>query len=127
MPLLDVSEVLDDPLFQDTFDLTVTTITIGDNGRPVKTPVMTTGVVGVVQMDRGRNRDLLAEGAGLVGSIEIHSRTRMSAGNDTKLADQIAWDGDQYIVVHVDNYSRYGSGYICAHADLMPPGGGASG
>lgn len=127
MPLLDVSEVLDDPLFQDTFDLTVTTITIGDNGRPVKTAVTTPNVVGVVQMDKGRNRDLLAEGSNLVGSIEIHSRTRMSAGNDGKLADQIVWNGNPYLVTHVADYSRYGSGYTCAYADLLPPGGGPNG
>lgn len=127
MPSLDVSEVLDDPLFQDVFDWTVTTITQGTNGRPVKTPVTYPGTVGVVQMDRGRNRDLIAEGAALVGSIEIHSRSRLSAGNATKLADTIVWDGNPYIVTHVDNYSRYGSGYICAYADLMPLGGGSNG
>jgi len=127
MPTLDVSEVLDDPLFQDVFDWTVTTITLGANGRPVKTPVTTPAVVGVVQMDKGRNRDLIAEGAGIVGSIEIHSRTRISAGNATKLADDILWDGNHYIVTHVDNYSRYGSGYICAYADLLPISGGANG
>lgn len=127
MPTLDVSEVLDDPLFQDVFDWTVTTTTIGTNGRPVKTPVVYPATVGVVQMDKGRNRDLIAEGAAQVGSIEIHCRARISAGNANKLADHIDWDGNGYIVTHVDNYSRYGSGYICAYADLLPLGGGPNG
>lgn len=127
MPQLDVSEVLDDPLFQDVFDWTVTTITVVDNGRPETTTTVFPDTVGVVQMDRGRNRDLLAEGAAIIGSIEIHTRARLSAGNDTKAADGILWDGNRYLVTHVDNYSRYGAGYICAHADLLPPGGGPNG
>lgn len=128
MPTLDVSDVLDDPDFQDVFDLITTTYTVNPaNGRTVETPVTIPNVVGVVQMDKGRNRDLMAEGTGVAASIEVHTRTRINGGVPGQIADQIIWDGKTHIVTHVDNYSRYGGGYICAYADLLALGGEGNG
>lgn len=126
MPLLDVSEVLDDPYFQDTLTLTTATIVVGDNGRSVETPVITP-IVGVVQSDKGRNRILIAEGVNVVGSIEVHTRVRLTSGGTGREADQLTWNGRDYIVRHIDDYSRYGDGYICAYADLLPLDGGSDG
>lgn len=126
MPLLDVSDVLDDEDFADELTLTVRVVTIDGNGRG-QTSESTTPICGVVTSDKGRNRDLIAEGQRVVGSIMVHTSTRLTSGGDGREADVVTWNGRQHTVVSIDDYSRYGGGFICAHCDLMPLSGGADG
>lgn len=126
MPLLDVSDALDDEDFADTLALTVRAVTVGEDGRGVTTET-TTNISGVVTSDKGRNRDLIAEGQRVVGSILVHTRVRLTSGGDGREADVVTWSGRDYTVSSVDDYTRYGSGFICAHADLLPLSGGSDG
>lgn len=126
MPTLDVSDVLDDEDFADELALTVRVVTVGDDGRG-HTAETTTTISGVVTSDKGRNRDLIAEGQRVVGSIMVHTSTRLTSGSDGREADVVTWNGRQYTVVSIDDYTRYGDGFVCAHCDLMPLSGGADG
>lgn len=126
MPLLDVSDALDDADFADQLTLTVRVVAVGDDGRGVTTET-TTNISGVVTSDRGRNRDLIAEGQRQVGSIMVHTRSRLTPGSEGREADLVAWNGRQYTVSSVDDYSRYGAGFICANCDLFPLSGGPDG
>lgn len=49
MPLLDVSELMSDPLFVETFDVIRRQETVDDKGRVVIVPELFEGVVGSVQ------------------------------------------------------------------------------
>jgi hypothetical protein len=126
MPFLDLSDVLDDPDFTDTLLLTQETVTLDSHGRTVSTPVRR-NISGVVTSDRGRNRDLLAEGQRISGSILVHTRTPLTSGGEGRMADLLTWNGRDYIVATVDDYTRYGAGFICAHCDLKPLNGGGDG
>lgn len=126
MPLLDVSDMLDDEDFADDLTLTSRSVTIDGNGRGV-TIETSTAITGVVTSDKGRNRDLIAEGQRVVGSILVHTRAQLTSGGEGREADVVTWNARQYTVVSIDDYTRYGSGFICAHCDLLPLSGGADG
>lgn len=126
MPLLDVSDVLDDPDFQDSFSVTRNEQVVGNNGVATQTPV-TTSQKGVVTMDDGTLAKRLPELERVEGAILVHTRFRLTDGTtgaapgENIPADIITWPetgGRQYTVHFVDNYSRYGAGFICAICTL---------
>jgi hypothetical protein len=124
MPTLDLSEVFNNEDFEDTLVLTQTLVIINAQGRSESHTIRHT-ISGVVTSDKGRTRDLIAEGQREAGSILVHSRTRLTPGSADRLADILRWHGRDYIVGAVDDYSGYGAGFVCAHCDLKPLSGGS--
>lgn len=115
MPLLDVSEVLDDPDFATCFDVRRTVTTVGQNGR-VSTSEETTAEAGVITMDSGLQLNRLSDGRMVAGGIIIHSRFLLSAGFGDQEPDIVVWQGREYTVTVVGDYSQYGVGFITAKA-----------
>lgn len=119
MPFLDVSDVLLDPDFADTFSVIRSNQVVSSSGLASNTgAVTTTGVSGVVTPDRGRAMQRLAEGQHVTDAIKIYTAFRLTTGNGPLEADQIVWNGANYVVVSVMDYSRFGAGFICATCDL---------
>ncbi|HET6804880.1 MAG TPA: hypothetical protein VFH59_05485 [Frateuria sp.] len=123
MPLLDVSEVLLDPDFADSLVCTRQSQTVGNDGMAVNTTT-DTDFVGVVTAASGNNLVRTPEGAYTKGDICIITtyRLRASATGDG-MADVVTWNGTRYTVTQVNDYSRYGSGFVWAVADIIPLGG----
>lgn len=120
MPLLDVSDVLDDDDFRDdSLQRVRQTQTVGTNGMAVNTQV-TTGFSAVVTQNSGNTRAIGPDGQRISGDISIFSRTELIVGDDTRDADIVIWGGRRYVVVKVAPYDTYGDGYTCAFADLLP-------
>jgi hypothetical protein len=119
MPLLDVSDVLGDPDFADTFTVLRKSQTISSGGIATDgTPTTTPNVSGVVQPDRGRALQRMAEGSTLTDAIKIFTKYALTAGDGAIEADQIVWHGATYVVVNIMDWSGYGDGWIQATCDL---------
>lgn len=120
MPLQDVSDVLDDPDFADVFDVIRNLKTTSERGRTVLTPEpIAQNVVGVVQPSSSLNLQRLAEATRESGSITIWTRYGLSDGDGTEDAHIVVWHNSHWVVRQVDDWSRYGSGYLKAICDLV--------
>jgi galactose-6-phosphate isomerase len=122
MPLLDVTDVILDPMFVDTATYTRRVQTIGLDGLAVNDDT-TASIYGVVTSDRGDILHRLADGSRVTGSIIFHTITRLQSGGAGFDADILTWDGRQYTVVNVNSYSRYGRGFVACSCDLIPLAG----
>jgi len=123
MPLLDVSSVLDNPMFKDQLVCTRNTQTVGEDGRAVN-KACSTPFCGVVTSDTGDILTRLAEGSYIKGSIVVHSRFVLIDGLSGKDADIVTWQGRQYTVSSVNDYSTYGRGFIAATCEPLKLSGG---
>lgn len=120
MPFLDVSELLLDPDFADALVCERKTQTVGTNGRATET-TQETAFTGVVTSDRGDVLERRAQGELVYGSINVHSQFLLSdSAGGTRSADVVVWNGRRYTVSNVNDYSRFGKGFIVATCDLIP-------
>jgi hypothetical protein len=126
MPLLDVSEILLDPDFVDSLVCARQTQTVDDNGIATDSAV-STPFYGVVTNNTGDLLMRLAEGSRINGSITVHSRFLLQAGGDGQDADIVTWNGRQYTVTNVGDWSRFGIGFTAANCELIPLSGGSNG
>ena len=123
MPFLDTSDVLCDPDFCDiTLVCQRTAVIVNSAGLGVPTP-QEFNFAGVVTSDAGKilNRDPLGEHA--TGSILICSRFLLVDQWTGYTADKVCWNGKQYTVAKVFDYSTYGVGFTEAICDLIPLSG----
>ncbi|WP_248322031.1 hypothetical protein [Caballeronia sp. Sq4a] len=124
MPLLDVSDLLTDPDFVDTsLTCTRSAQTVGDDGMAVNAPTVTP-FSGVVTNDSGDQLRRRPDGTMIEGSITIHTRFQLIDGKTGFDADIVTWQGRQYTVVNVRDWSTYGRGFVAAQCELMPFSGG---
>lgn len=117
MPSLNVSRVL---LSREFVDKTLVCIrnaqTVGNDGIAVSAAT-NMPFSGVVTSDRGDVLVRMAEGSHVTGTIYVHSKFPLSssaAGQDT---DIVQWNGRQFTVTDVNNYSTYGAGFTCARCE----------
>lgn len=121
MPLLDVSDILTDPDFADSADLIRTSVTVDPNtGRTISTTAETPISV-VVTSDKGQNLRRSPDAAASEGSIIVHSTITFTEGDAASEidADIVRWNGKDWTVVTVDDYSRYGAGFTVATCRLL--------
>lgn len=123
MPDLDVSEVLDDPMFQDQFAVISSARVINANGVAVdNAPSYSPPCFGVVIPNKS-TLQRLDDGSRLSASIDIYTRTNLTAGykfDDVKSfnADIVVWENRKYVVSGVEDWSKYGDGFYHVSADL---------
>ncbi|MGI4812806.1 MAG: hypothetical protein ACRYG5_06515 [Janthinobacterium lividum] len=122
MPLLDVSDLLSDPDFADQLFCARQRQSVGEDGIAVNLACMTP-FIGVVTADRAKELARLATGSTISGSILVNTVFRLTNGAPGIDADIITWNGRRYTVIDVNDYSRYGAGFICASCDLLPLSG----
>jgi hypothetical protein len=123
MPLLDVSDVLFDPDFADSLVCIRQTQTVGSDGIATNA-TQSVPFVGVVTADRGVELARLAAGSHVSGSILVHTVFRLTNGGPNGVdSDHVVWNGSEYIVTSVNDYSTYGAGFVCASCDLLPLSG----
>ncbi len=115
MPFLDVTDVLSYPDFQTTFGVIRTATNVSNLGETVLTP-QNYFVSGVVEPASTKELERLPEAERLSGTIRIFTTFRLSDGDETITADVVVWNGRQYTVKTVDDFSEFGRGYIDALA-----------
>jgi hypothetical protein len=119
MPDLDVSFVIDDPMFSDTIVVTRRTDTIGTNGRTTQTLTTFPDINAVVtQQDPA---DLMRGEAGQVVPrlIFLASRFAFRGAVVGYQPDLVTWNGTDYLVKQTYPYSRFGEGFYEAVAESM--------
>lgn len=124
MPLLDVTVAILDPMFLDVLSLTRLAQSVGTNGRATNTPT-TAPIYGVVTNDKGDMLNRTGDAGQVLGNITVHTLERLSAGTESTEADIVTWDGSDYTVDNVSNYSRYGQGFTACSCTVRPIQGGA--
>ena len=124
--MLDLSDIVTDPDFADTFDVIRTTITQGDDGRAYPIEVPTLGVVGVVTQGAGDELKREAVGERVEGNITIHTTFPLQPGEQGKTADIVIWPAgsqNRYAVMVTSDYQRVG-GFVaaqCSRLAIVPP------
>lgn len=123
MAQLDVSDVLLDPDFiSKGIDCKRTAVVPGDNGRP-KTTITNSRFNGVVTSNDGFKLDRRPDGTVIKGAINIHTRFGLTEGDASHQADEITWQGREYIVSQTLPNTQYGRGFIKAICILKPISG----
>jgi hypothetical protein len=117
MPLLDVSDVLDDPLFADTITVTRNVETMV-NGRAVIAPTEIPNVSAVVTAGQGDILKQLPEGTRMEGAVLVHTKYRLTAESETTQPDTVTWQGRDYTVTMLNDWSTFGAGFMIAACTL---------
>lgn len=119
MALLDVTEVLFDPDFADKITGTRVMQTVNGSGLATATTAALS-FTGVVTQDDGDVMQRMPDGEMVAGSITIHTVFRLSAGGVNENADIVTWQGRNYTVKQIADYSNFGAGFIAAQCELIP-------
>ncbi len=114
MPFLDVSDIVEDPLFADTFMVKRFTQTVDNDGYAQTTMETFPNVIGTVTQNSGVNLKRLADGQMTTNVITIHTKFRLTSSEEEFDADIVTWAGSDYTVVSVHDWSRFGNGFIMA-------------
>ncbi|BDH45755.1 hypothetical protein TUM12370_17990 [Salmonella enterica subsp. enterica serovar Choleraesuis] len=124
MPFLDVSDVLLDPDFCDDSLVVKRSDQTTDADGFTTNATTTTPFAGVVTIDRSLEAKRMAAGQTIGGAILVVTQYRLTQGQSGRDADVVTYQGRDYRVTFVDDYSAYGAGFVQAHCELMPFNGG---
>lgn len=119
MPTLDVSFVLDDPLFSEPLVCLRTDQAVNSFGEAEQSETQTRffGVVTVAAGERvDRTGDAERSGEGLT----VHTRFRLVGVHAGGQPDIVVRDGLRYEVQAVHDWSRYGAGFVMAELSALP-------
>lgn len=122
MALLNMSEVLLDPLLTSKFHVERRSEVISDKGRAVITPQIISNVVGVVTAANPNDLERLDGYEITQRAITIVTKFRLQGEVTSKQPDVIQWKGSRYIVKIVDYYPQFGNGFIqadCVSMDMV--------
>lgn len=116
---IDVTELLSDPDFCDTFTVTRDVETVGTNGRATIATTVFPSVVGVVTAGQGSMLKQFPELTRVEGAVMIHTTFELRAETAASKADRIEWRGNDYRVTMVNNWMNFGRGFTTAVANLI--------
>lgn len=126
MPDIDVSDLLSDPDFAETLTImrrlqvidTVTGISSAESNLILPRPFGVVLPQPDLPIQRGPDQQALPR------LIEVHTKYRLRSASIeddvTYLPDFIVWNGDNFYVNRVYDYSRFGRGFIQADCSSQP-------
>jgi len=123
--MLDMSDIVNDADFADTFQVIRTTVAVGNDGRGAANAANPVTAIGVVTQGRGDELVRERDGERIQGDILIHTTFRLQDGEAGKTADIVVWpagSGDRYTVTQTSDYSRLGGfvAAICTRLTIIP-------
>lgn len=119
MANLDISELFDDPDFASSFDVKRRQEVVGTNGRATTTDTLHEGITGSVWPSEPSNQQRTEDYETSFRVIEIATSFRLRAASTGFKADIVIWEGIEYTVKAVKNFTRYGSGFVHATAESV--------
>lgn len=126
MALLDVSEVISEPLFTEQAMLVQRAVVIGPGGIAshveTRTPILVIPTSGDGDQTR-RSRDA----SSVYSTVRFYTKAQLSPGETGSDADRIHWRGRLYQVISRSDWSTWGQGFTSASCELVPPDGGTEG
>jgi len=111
---MDMTELLADPDFAERFTVTRSQESADDHGRQQASPT-TFPVVGVIQPASPEQVESLPEANRSSSTIAVYSPELLTDGSETLAADLVAWEGQDYRVVSVEDRMA-AAGYCLALA-----------
>lgn len=123
MPYLEVTELLTDPDFCEKMLCARQPQTVNQSGIAVNAPPLNLKFRGVVTAVSGYELQRDPEGELITGTISVITRFRLRDGKAGDSADIVQIGTRSYTVTNVQDYSRFGRGFIQATCDLLPLGG----
>lgn len=117
MPMLDVSDVILDPLFCESVNVTRNAVTVNSVGRDVVTPTAFT-IIAVVTIyakkiirspeeEQSRNK------------ILVHTKTKLIDAAPGYNPDTVSWDGNNYVVIDASKWSKFGAGFYAVECEMI--------
>lgn len=123
MPFLDCSDVLTDPDFCDrTLKCRRNSLSTDNNGLGVVESAYIP-FSGVVTSDKGELLQRGAEGERANATISVITRFQLRDAGNGATADIVQWNGKQYTVIKINDYSTYGVGFIESICEMIPLAG----
>ena len=110
---IDVSELITDPDFCQTFTIYRTKRIADDKGR-AETVETSEQVTGVIQPVSGDDLDRLPEGDRGKQAVTVWIREKLTTGDDANLPDEVEWRGTRYVVKQLRNWGDWGVGFYRA-------------
>lgn len=110
-PMLDVSFILNDPMFADTFDVYRRAEVVGTDGRVRSDPLLIPNVRGVVTQEDPSDLAITPDSQSVPRVIEINSSFKFREATQGFQPDRVKWNGAMYLVKKIYPYSRYGAGH----------------
>ena len=132
MPLIDMSDVLTDPMFLDSFTVNRRTQSVDNTGYGSTSAQAFPGVNGVVypseENELRRYPDLSIQSKSLTVITQLALRGESETAGTEFQPDIVVWNGDNFLVRKLEDYSNYAAGFIlaiCTSIDLVdqPPAG----
>lgn len=112
MPVLDVSDAFD-PSFMDAITVTRRVQGVDNFGRAtVVVESVTPDVPAVVGPSSPTDIQRLPEGSYMNKAITIITQHKLQGPSPGYYPDLVTWSGADYIVASLDDFSRYGQGFI---------------
>jgi len=130
-PLLDVTEVILDPMFADGFSVLRRQQMVNEHGEPftllTKTFTETDGCVGVISPSADNSMVRADAYEAMGNSIQVITKFRLRGiskeQGDQYLPDTILWRSCYYVVRTINDFVRYGAGFMvadCLLTDYVP-------
>ncbi len=124
MPLLNVSSVLTDPDFADSFTVNRRMETVGTNGRTTIGSQLIPNILGVVTAISPSDLERQDGYESMTRSISVVTQFRLRGPAQDEQPDVIIWRGSHFVVKHVDPYPQFGVGFFqveCVSMDHIDP------
>lgn len=118
MPMQDVSDVLDDPDFNQTIQVTRTVKSVDDRGEVTQTST-TKDVIAVVAPITANELNRLPDAERLSGGCTVYCRYPLFTGKGDYTSDVVNANGSQYVVISVDDWEAFGAGFVSAKCGLL--------
>lgn len=128
MPMLDLSVALTNPYTLDEFDVFRTREIMNSYGESTTEITQIEGVLGVVYPESANDLARRPEAQIMTKTIVVLTRFALrgesndSNDNDSYQPDRIMWRGNFFLVIRVEDYSNYASGFskcTCASTDMI--------
>jgi hypothetical protein len=112
--LVNVSDVVNDPQFSQTFSVKRFTGNFANEGEYDRGSVVTLTRYGSIQPANQDDLNLLPEGQRDGKYIKVYTVQEIRKGDGTVESDQILWDGREYRVTFTKLYKDYGYYFVIA-------------
>jgi hypothetical protein len=119
MPLIDVDDILTDPDFVEPITVLRRAQQISNTGRVSTLNQTFAGILACVQPQSDQPMIRGPEQQSLPGLISVHTLFRIRGIAPGYQPDIVIWNGTQFVVNKVYNWSQYGRGYVMAECSSM--------
>lgn len=123
MATIDVTELLGDADFVDSFSVIRRVDSVNNYGENVLSESTTSGVVGSVQPASPNDMKRLPDSVRRSDAITVYSVTRISPD---AYPDVVVWNGKKYQAQTSEDFGNYGAGYTKAICTLIEAGNGGA-